>query len=317
MASLNQSVKHITKYGLARTNRFNVVISLPEQLQTLINGKQGEAQDGGENFKTMISDFGVDLVKTVLGSGTEIVRGLDIMCESAQFPGKSLSTSETKYNSDFINVPYGITYAPIDITFVVSRDFLERNIIDEWQNLIVNPTTHDVGYFEDFTSPAIEIHQLNEQDQVTHKVQLKDAFPSEISSMALSNEDENMFHKLTVTFVYRTWKNLDAEQPSGVTALSQTPLGPLVTPILSNPAVQKGIDFIDSRLPGELGLEGEAVNIYNQVDDIVRNTTGQSTNKSASLLNGIKAETQNNQSISNDQKAKLFEVIDGTLGRLG
>lgn len=315
MASLIQSVKHITKYGVARTNRFNVVITLPEQLQRIINNKQGEDQDGGNFLKPLIGEFGVNLVKSYLGSGIEIVRGLDIMCESAQFPGKSLSTSETKYNSDFINIPYGITYAPIDISFIVSRDFLEKNIIDEWQNLIVNPITHDVGYFEDFISPIIEIQQLNEQDNVTHKVQLKDAFPSEVSSMPLSNEDENIFHKLTVTFVYRSWKNLDVTQTTGVTSLSQTPLGPLVTPILANPAVQKGLDFVEAQTG--LDLDGEAANIYNQVDSIVRNTTGQSTNKSISLLNGIKAETNNNQSIPSEQKAKLIEVIDGTIGRLG
>lgn len=317
MASLLQSVKHVTKYGLARTNRFNVIITLPEQLQAIINKKKGEDQDGGHFLKPLIGEFGVNLVKSYLGSGVEIVRGLDIMCESAQFPGKSLSTSETKYNSDFINIPYGITYQPIDISFVVSKDFLEKNILDEWQNLIVNPLSHEVGYFEDFVSPSIEIQQLNEQDKVTHKVNIKDAYPSEIQSMALSNEDGDNYHKLTVTFVFRTWQNLEVTQPSGVASLAETPLGPLVTPFLSNPAVQKGIDFIDSKLPGDLGLEGEAVNIYNQVDGIVKNTTGQSTNKSVGLLNGVKAETANNQSVSNEQKAKLVELIDGTIGRLG
>lgn len=313
MASLIQSVKHITKYGVARTNRFNVIISLPEQLQQIINEKKGEDQDGGSFLKPLIGEFGVSIVKSYLGSGIEIVRGLDIMCESAQFPGKSLSMSETKYNSDFLNMPYGITYAPIEISFVVSRDFLEKNIIDEWQNLIINPVTHDVGYFEDFISPSIEIQQLNEQDQVTHKVEIKDAFPSEVSSMALSNEEENGYHKMTVTFVYRTWKNMDVTQSSGVTSLSQTPLGPLVTPLLANPAVQKGLDFVEAQTG--IDLDGEGANIYNQIDSIVKNTTGESINKSASLLNGIKAETENNQNVSSEQKAKLIEILDGTLGR--
>jgi len=315
MATLLQSVKHVTKYGLARTNRFNVIITLPETLQALLNEKKGEDQDGGNFLKPIIGEFGVDLVKAYLGSGVEVVRGLDIMCDSAEFPGKSLSMSETKYNSDYINLPYGITYAPIDITFVVSRDFLEKNILDEWQNLIVDPLTHDVGYFDEFVSPSIEIQQLNEQDRTTHKVLLKDAFPSEISSMPLSNQDGDNFHRVTVTFIYRTWQNSDVTQPSGVAALSETPLGPLVTPILGNPAVQKALGFVEQQTG--LNFEGEAVNIYNQVDDIVRNTTGQSTGKSVGLLNGIKAQTALNDFVSSDQKAKVFELIDGTIGRLG
>lgn len=315
MPSFLESVTHLTKYGVARTNRFNVIITLPQQLQEIINQKKGQDQDGGNFLRPIIGEFGVDLVKTVLGSGVEIVRGLDIMCQDAEFPGKSLSTSETKYNSDYLNIPYSITYQPINITFVVSRDFLEKNILDEWQNLIINPITHDVGYFEDYASPTIEIQQLNEQDRVTHKVAIIDAYPSEIQSMALSNEDGDNYHRVTVTFVYRTWKNLDVEQPSGVASLSETPLGPLVTPILGNPAVQKATRFVEQQTG--LNLEGEAVNIYNMVDGIVRNTTGQSTNRSVGLLNGVKAQTELNQNISNDQKAKLIELIDGTIGRLG
>lgn len=315
MATLLESVKHVTKYGLARTNRFNVVISLPLQLQSLLNEKQGEDQDGGNFLKPLIGEFGIDLVKSYMGSGVEVVRGLDIMCQTAEFPGKSFSTSETKYNSDYLNIPYGITYAPIEVSFVVSRDFLEKNILDEWQNLIINPLTHDVGYFEEFVAPSIEISQLNEQDRVTHKVIIKDAFPSEISSLPLSNEDGDNYHRVTVTFVYRTWQNSDVEQPSGVVSLSETPLGPMVTPILGNPAVQKAVGFVEEQTG--LDLEGEAVNIYNQVDGLVRNTTGQSTNKTVGLLNGIKAQTEVNQFISDEQKAKVFELIDGTIGRLG
>lgn len=317
MATLLQSVKHVTKHGLARTNRFNVIITLPTQLQEILNKKNGKDDDKEGNFlEDTIGEFGVNLVKAYLGSGVEVVRGLDIMCESAEFPGKSLSTSETKYNSDYINMPYGITYAPVTITFVVSRDFLEKNIIDRWQNLIIDPVTHDVGYFEEYVSPVIEIQQLNEQDKVTHKVQIVDAFPSEITSMALSNADSDTYHRMSVTFIYRAWNNDKIEQPTGVAALSETPLGPLVTPILGNPAVQKAMGFVEEQFDID-SLEGEAVEIYNQVDGIVRNTTGQSTNKSVGLLNGIKAQTDLNQFISSDQKAKVFELIDGTIGRLG
>jgi hypothetical protein len=315
VASLNERFKHITKYGISRPNRFNVVIALPQALQDIVNEKNSQDQDGGNFLKPLIGEVGIDLVKAYMGSGTEIVRGLDIMCESAELPGKSFSTSETKYNSDYLNVPFDITYAPITITFVVSRDLLEKNIIDEWMNLIIDPVTHQVSYFDTFASPSIEIQQLNEQDQVVHKVKLKDVYPSEMTSMQLSNETTDDYHRLSVTFIYRSWQNLDVEQPSGVANLSQTPLGPLTTPILSNPAVQRASEFVTQQTG--IDLEGAAVDVYNQIDSIVQNTTGTSTNQSASLLNGIKAQTEVNDEISSTQKAKLIDIIDGTINRLG
>ncbi|MDX1532761.1 MAG: hypothetical protein R3230_00985 [Nitrosopumilaceae archaeon] len=315
MASFKEKIKHLTKYGIARPNRFNVVISLPTALEQLVNEKNAQNQDGGSFLKPLIGEFGVNLVKEFMGSGTEIVRGLDIMCEDAELPGKSFSTSETKYNSDYLNAPFSITYTPITIKFVVSRDFLEKNIIDEWMNMIINPETHDISYYNDFISPSIEIQQLNEQDQVTHKVQLRDAFPSEVIAMPLSNTSRDDYHTLSVTFIYRNWRNLDTQQPTGVVSLSQTPLGPITTPILSNPVVQNATEFVERQTGGN--LEGTAVDIYNQIDGIVRNTTGTSTNQSVSLLNGIKAETELNDDITETQKSDLLDIIDGTIQRLG
>jgi hypothetical protein len=317
MASLNESVKHITKHGLARTNRFNVIISLPEILQQVLNSEKSEDSEGGNFLRPLIGSVDIELVKSYLGSGTEIVRGLDIMCESAQFPSKSLSVSETKYNSDYFSAAHDITYTPVEFTFVVSRDFLEKNIIDKWMNIIIDPVTHDISYFNTYVSPSIEIQQLNELDQVTHKVIIKDAFPVDISTMQLSNESNDEYHKMTVSFVYRKWVSSEVEQPSGVGSLAQTPLGPLTTPILSNPAVQSGIDFVENQFLGGASLEGQAVDIYNMVDDVVKNTTGQSTNKTASLLNGIKANLDLNNLVSSDQKAQLIGLIDGTLDKLG
>ena len=317
MASLNESIKHITKHGLARTNRFNVIISLPEILQQSLNSEKSEDDEAGNFLQPLIASVGINLVKSYLGSGTEIVRGLDIMCESAQFPSKALAVSETKYNSDYFSAAHDITYAPVEFTFVVSRDFLEKNIIDKWMNMIIDPNTHEISYFNTYVSPSIEIQQLNELDQVTHKVIIKDAFPVDISTMQLSNESNDEYHKISVTFAYRKWTTAEVTQPSGVGSLAQTPLGPFTTPILSNPAVQRGIDFVETQFLGGDSLEGEAVDIYNMVDDVVKNTTGQSTNKSASLLNGIKANLDLNNVISSDQKAQLIGLIDGTLDKLG
>ncbi|MNO01592.1 hypothetical protein D3C81_2217750 [compost metagenome] len=58
------------------------------------------------------------------------------------------------------------------------------------------------------------------------------------------------------------------------------------------------------------------MNIYNQVDDIVKNTTGESVNKTVGLLNTVKASLDINDNISQTDAGKLFDFVEGVVGKL-
>ena len=79
-----------------------------------------------------------------------------------------------------------------------------------------------------------------------------------------------------------------------------------MTEILSNPVVKEATDWLKEN---GIDLEGEAMNIYNMVDDIVKNTTGQSINKSVSLLNGMIASVEVKGKIGAEQKAGVIRAI--------
>jgi len=191
----------------------------------------------------------------------------------------------------------------------------EKSIIDEWMNLIFDPKTHAVGYMDDYAT-NITINQLNEQDEIVYSVVLLDAFPTVCAPLTLSNDDRDTYARLQTMWMYRRWvkaeQNVDVT--NGVSSLTQTPLGPIVAPVLSNPAVQRALDTLENQTG--LDLEGEAVNIYNTVDEIVKGSTGSSTNQTASLVEGMKAQAEVNGNISEDQKAKLIGKIDDVLSNL-
>lgn len=311
MASLREFFAHVSKNGLAKTNRFQVLIPLPAALQELThNTGQTKPSNikGFEVVRKISSFFG--------GGNIQVTRGLDLMCEQTELPGKNLTSTDIKYNGDFQKMPYSVVYGVQMFIFKVSRDLHEKNIIDEWMNLIYDPVTHELNYHDNYVVNIV-INQLDDNDNITHSVVLKDCYPTMSNPIQLSNEERDSFAKLMVSFAYKSWgrEGEKESQTNGLAgALSQTPLGRILNPVLSNPAVQRSLEILE-RETG-INLEGEALAIYNQVDEIVRNTTGDSLNKHLGILESIKGTTENNRRISNEQKSEVIEIIDNILNSM-
>ena len=238
------------------------------------------------------------------------------MTEQTELPGKNINTGDVKYNGGVIKPANSTIYAAQQFTFLVSRDMYEKMIIDTRMDLIIDPVTHEIEYMDEYVS-NITINQLDEQDKIVHSIILYDAFPMNTNPLVVSNAETNMGHKLMTMFMYRKWaraKENESTNPYNINKLSQTPLGRILNPILANPAVQKTLEIL-KRETG-VDLEGEAVAIYNQIDGIITNTTGSSINKSATLLENIKASLLINGEVTEGQKARLLELIDDALSAL-
>lgn len=308
-----QAFAHFLKYGFAKDNRFNVILSVPELLQRKISDDKASDQEGGisiinEGFNALSSIYEQN------GTQDDIVRSLNFMVESTELSGKDLTIMDTKYNQDYFSTPYDITYQPIEMTFKVSREMHEKNFFDMWLESIVNPYTYQVEYFDNIVAPVIEIQQLDEADRVVHTVRMIKAFPVNVASMPLDNTSNDSTHRLSVTFAYVRWENNYIQTDRNLQSLTETPLSPYVTEFLSNPLVDRALSFLEDQ---GIDLEGSAVSVYNQINNIVENTTGDSINKSVGLLNKIKASLNLNDFLTNDDIARLTDIIDETIQRLG
>jgi hypothetical protein len=312
MSTFKEFAAHVGKHGVSRTNRFRVIIALPQKLQDKFAAKAGDKKSDWPTLQAVIK-----IVRIFTGpNSTEFTRGLDLMCSQTELPGKTLNTTECKTNGDVKKIASTITYGNQQFTFKVSSDMFEKNIIDAWMNLIVNPTTHEVGYYSDYAT-QITIHQLDIQDRIMHTVVLNDAYPVMSNPLVLSNVESNNVHELMTQFAYKSWFSLETQEKATglVDALSKTPLGPFITPILSNPIVQRGLEYIEQNTG--LDLEGEAVNVYNQVNGVVTKATGLSIGRTTSTINQIKVKMEGNPVINGSDKTKLTGYINGLLGKIG
>ena len=152
--------------GLARTNRFRIVIPNPF------------ASDGG--------------------------KALDILCESCSLPGRQINTVDYSPWRNENKIPIGYTDEDVTCVFHLTNDYYVKDVFDRWLNKIVNPDSYLIEYSATYTS-TIDIYQLDEKHKDVYNVKLLEAWPVGVNSVELNNSDENNTQKVTVVFTYKTW----------------------------------------------------------------------------------------------------------------
>lgn len=165
---------------LARPNRFNVLIPIPNGLL-------------GENV------FGFSLTPF------SRIRDLVFRCENASLPGRSVATADQRIYGPIEKHPYLSTYNDIDLTFIVSDSMNEKFLFDKWIEYINPSETNNFRYRDDYQT-TLTINQYDVNDFPSYSAELYEAFPISINQMDLDWSNEG-YHKITVTFAYTYWKN--------------------------------------------------------------------------------------------------------------
>lgn len=298
---------HVIKYGIARSNRFNVMIPLPKAIQ---------GNDTSSSKSSLFSVFGVDVldkVTSILSNRKgEEVRGLAMTCEQTEMPGKSFTTSDVKYSGEYFRVPYNNVFGLHSFTFHVSGDLYEKAIIDTWMSNIINEKTQEIEYYDNYVSD-ITISTLDTQGKETYSVVLKDAYPVFCNPVTMSHNESDSGCILIVQFSYKRWEPLTTTASSGVSTLAETPLGKFLTPVLANPIVKEATNVLKNN---GIDLEGDAVQYYNMADKLLKNTTNSNINKTVSLLNGMQTNVKTNNKISASQTASVISMLRSAVGSL-
>ena len=194
--SLNAFLSHnASRDGYSKPNRYEVMIYLPA-------GVSGASvQDAGESATN---------VKGLKNS--EAARRVSFRCDSISIPGRNL---RTQLNGNIYGPPHevvqGITFGELQATFYLGNDLGERYFFEEWQKTTYNPTTYNINYYKEYVG-ALEIYQLNEQDERTYGCRLVEVFPKTISQIDYSHGTTNSINKITVGFMYRYWENIATDE---------------------------------------------------------------------------------------------------------
>ena len=156
-----------------------------------------------------------------------LMKDLTYLCEAAEFPGRGFMNIDVRYYGTNFKSPYQTTYEDLSLTFLVRDKFLERQLFDDWMELINPTSTYNFAYSKDYMT-TIELFQLSEIDATSgksttnasktvtaqYKFSFEKAWPILVNPMPVNWADDN-FHRLTVAFTYNTWhrENLDPLSP--------------------------------------------------------------------------------------------------------
>ena len=71
--------------------------------------------------------------------------------------------------------------------FTVGLTLQKDTSFEEWQKVSYNPQTYNINYYKEYVG-AVDIYQLNEQDERTYGVRLEEAFPKTVAEIAYGHE---------------------------------------------------------------------------------------------------------------------------------
>lgn len=128
---------------------------------------------------------------------------LSILCKNVSIPGKSIDTLEYSLYRNKYKVPIGYTNDDVEIAFNLTANYLAKEALDGWINSIIDVDTYLLNYDNTYKR-EINIFQLDERDRTIYKAKLKNAYPYQLQSIDLSDENENVIPMISAQFTYET-----------------------------------------------------------------------------------------------------------------
>ena len=138
------------------------------------------------------------------------IRKISLSCEAVSMPAQALETSP---DDNVYGVSREVVTRPsyagdITMTFQTTSELEERVFFEEWQQLAFDPTTWNVGYYNDYIG-VVDIYVLNRENKRRYGIRLHEAYPKEVQGVDLSYSTVGEALKINVTMQYRYWDTLD------------------------------------------------------------------------------------------------------------
>lgn len=153
---------------------------------------------------------------------------LDVLCTNVNMPGRQILTTERLIGVKGYKMPTGFASDDISMSFLLTNTYSIKDYFEQWQNLVVNQDTFEIGYADSY-GYDVTVRQLSRSAgsrsrqsgfriggpragaitsrDIVHAVKLKKAFPTTMSAVELSNDNEGLM-QLTVQLSYRNWESV-------------------------------------------------------------------------------------------------------------
>jgi hypothetical protein len=193
MAGIQKILTQFDSY--ARPNRFEIEIFPPKGVSLVGSGVAEYSQlvlpESVQGQFNTINKFQWTADKVSVAAHTVIM------------PGRDVSTLyDHKTNTSYAAGVYKSGNVPA--SFYENPTMNVRRFLDQWHQMVINVKNQTANFYSEYVGTVV-IYQLNRKNERTYGVMLKEAYPSDISSMELSFNTENNVSSTTTTFIYKSW----------------------------------------------------------------------------------------------------------------
>lgn len=169
MARISEFKAHMTGGG-ARANQFRVILTFPSFVPA-----------GTAGFKAQF------------------------LCKASQLPGSTIENIPIQYRGRTLNFAGERTFAPWPVTIYNDTDFELRNAFEIWSDRVQNNTSTDGLVNPLDYQVQLFVQQLDRAGSVIKSYTFVDAYPTEISPIAVDYDQANVIETFDVTFTYNYW----------------------------------------------------------------------------------------------------------------
>ena len=229
------SVYNVFRSGMTTAGGF----ARPTQFLVTIDGPKGMLADHQIYSDLPARDVGARHKRSAalsLAIKNSMKYRMDLFCSNVSLPGKTITddVNETYYGPKRA-IAKNVSFEEITLEYYTSINYDERMYFEAWQNSIVDPITHNVGYYDDyakdcmititpltktFTAALANFTPTGDQGRdrqqlrqslgdssgySTYQVQMYECWPKTIASTPLSYDAVNQVVKTSVTFTYRNY----------------------------------------------------------------------------------------------------------------
>jgi len=216
--------------GFARPTQFLVTVDGPKGSALGNVGIYNDTQSLDQVARLHKSAKLSDAIKT------NLQLRMDLFCSNVSIPDKTITDDvNEQYYGPKRAMAKNVQYGDVTLEFYTSINYEERLFFEAWQNSIIDPISHNVGYYDDYATPCMititpltktftaalanfkpsgdpgrdrqELRKsLGDQSGFSsYQVQMYEVWPKTIAATPLSYDAGSGIVKTSVTFTYRNY----------------------------------------------------------------------------------------------------------------
>lgn len=176
-------------------------------------------------FQVSVADLGSS-ISTITSASTD-VSGTDpkftFLCRSAGIPAASIGTVEVPFRGRVIKLPGDRTFESWTVTIMADENMAVRSFFEKWMDHL-NKHDNGAGYTSNY-SATLKVEQLargkstgsntSDPHSIVKRYEFKNAFPTNVSQIDLSYDNNNSIAEYTVEFQYDWWESFNGASGSG------------------------------------------------------------------------------------------------------